>query len=221
MGKLLFKADKKYTFSDYFELVNSTEEIAAAFGYAFATQRLTWPSVTALDPQAMLKWQADFYTILTQVTLNSEMAKRDFMIAPILWGIVLQIQAKINVEYFLDIDDKLSGSLDYLLRLEQALIVIEAKKGDLDKGFNQLLVEMIALDKYESAVAPERLYGAVSIGELWRFGVLEREARTIYKDLHTYRVPEDMEQVFLIILGILQKPGQSITTGSNAFYKVT
>jgi len=27
--------------------------------------------------------------------------------------------------------------------------VIEAKKGDMDKGFNQLTAEMIALDMYE------------------------------------------------------------------------
>lgn len=49
----------------------------------------------------------------------------------------------------LDVSDKLSGSLDYLLRSTQELIVIEAKKKDVDSGFNQLAAEMIALDKYD------------------------------------------------------------------------
>ncbi|MDM8523099.1 hypothetical protein QUF80_06985 [Desulfococcaceae bacterium HSG8] len=184
---------------------NPTEEIASEFGYSFDTKILDLPVAKKTDQKEIMKWQENFYEILPKITLNSEMAKREFMIAPVLWGIIRHVKAKINVEYPIEIDDKLGGSLDYLIRSEQELIVIEAKKGDLDKGFNQLTAEMIALDKYEEEGSPELLYGAVSIGELWRFGVLERKAKNIYKDLHTYRVPEDMENVFTIILGILQK----------------
>ena len=134
------------------------------------------------------------------------MAKRDFMIAPVLWGIICHVNAKIKVEYPIEVDNKLGGSLDYLIHSNQEIIVIEAKKGDLDKGFNQLTAELIALDKYEEKKEePETIYGAVSIGELWRFGILDRIRKNIYKDLHTYRIPEDIEKVFLIILGILQK----------------
>ncbi len=205
MGKSIFKKDKKYTFTDYFDMNNPTEEIAFEFGYSFDTKILDLPVAKKVDREEIMKWQENFYEILPKITLNSEMAKREFMIAPVLWGIIRHVKAKINVEYPIEIDDKLGGSLDYLIRSGQELIVIEAKKGDLDKGFNQLTAEMIALDKYEEEGSPELLYGAVSIGELWRFGVLERKAKNIYKDLHTYRVPEDMEKVFIIILGILQK----------------
>jgi hypothetical protein len=40
-------------------------------------------------------------------------------------------------------------ALDYLIRSNQELLIIEAKKGDLDKGFNQLSAQLIALDKYD------------------------------------------------------------------------
>ncbi len=210
MGKLIFKKNKKYTFSDYFDLNNPTEEIASEFGYSFDTKILDLPAAKELDRDEIKKWQENFYEILPKITLNSEMAKREFMIAPVLWGIIRHVKAKINVEYPIEIDDKLGGSLDYLIRSDQELIVIEAKKGDLDKGFNQLTAEMIALDKYldkyEEKGSPELIYGAVSIGELWRFAVLERKTKSIKKDLHTYRIPEDIEKIFLIILGILQKP---------------
>jgi hypothetical protein len=53
------------------------------------------------------------------------------------------------VEYPIEINDRLGGSLNYLIRSNQDLIVVEAKKGDLDKGFNQLAAELIALDQYE------------------------------------------------------------------------
>jgi len=75
----------------------------------------------------------------------------------------------------------------------------------MDKGFNQLTAEMIALDMYEERELPDSLYGAVSIGELWRFGILDKKEKSVYRDLHTYRVPEDIEKVFLATLGILQK----------------
>lgn len=204
MSKSIFKEDKKYTFSDYFDLSNPTEEIANAFGYSFTTKALDLPVSTDMDKNVIVTLQQDFYEILPKVTLNSEIAKRDFMIAPILWVIIRYAKAKINVEYQIDIDHRLSGSLDYLIRSNQEIIIIEAKKGDLDKGFNQLTAEMIALDMYEQTGVPGSLYGAVSIGELWRFGILDRTGKNIYRDLHTYRVPEDIEKVFMVILGILR-----------------
>jgi hypothetical protein len=208
MGKLIFKEEKKYTFSDYFDFSNPTEEIANEFGYSFKTKILDLPVATDTDKNVIVALQEKFYEILPKITLNSEMAKRDFMIAPVLWEIIRHAQAKINVEYQIEIDNRLSGSLDYLIRSNQKIIVIEAKKGDIDKGFNQLTAEMIALDMYEEEGLPGSLYGAVSIGELWRFGILDREDKSIYRDLHTYRVPEDIEKVFLVILGILQKPNE-------------
>jgi len=86
---------------------------------------------------------------------------------------------------------------------------LKRKKGDLEKGFNQLIAELIAMDKYQrDNASPKFLYGAVSIGELWRFGILNREAKNILRDLHSYRVPEDIEDIFSIIVGILKKPSR-------------
>ena len=149
--------------------------------------------------------KAVFYENLPKISLNSEMAKRDFMIVPLLWEIIRYVNAKIHVEYPIEVDDKLGGMLDYLICSQQELIVIEAKKGDIDKGFNQLLAELIAMDKYQhDNESPAFLYGVVSIGELWRFGILKRKEKHILRDLHTYRVPEDIEEIFAIIVGILK-----------------
>ena len=189
---ITFKENKKYTFSDYFDWNVPTEEIAMSFGYQFTTKILALPQANQPDLTEIKQLQAHFYEVLPKISLNSEMAKRDFMIAPILWAVIRHVNAKINVEYALDIDEKLSGSLDYFLFSQQDLIVIEAKKGDLDKGFNQLTAELIALDKSLDKQPAAFIYGAVSIGELWRFALLDRNQQHIYKDLHTYRVPEDI-----------------------------
>ena len=141
--------------------------------------------------------------MIPKVSLNSEIAKRELLVAPVLHNIVRNLDAKLHVEYAIDVDDKLSGSIDYLLRAAHELIVIEAKKGDLERGFNQLAVEMIALAKYEADDTPELLYGAITIGEVWRFAVLDKATKSLAKDVHTYRFPEDLANIFAILNGIL------------------
>jgi hypothetical protein len=101
------------------------------------------------------------------------------------------------------LNDKLSGLVDYLIRSKQNLIVIEAKKGDLDKWFNQLAIEMIALDQYEEC-GLLNFYGAVTVGDSWKFAILQRQEKRIIKDIHSYRIPEDIEDVYSILKGILE-----------------
>ena len=203
MKKPILMEGKKYTFSDYFELNNPTEEIVEELGYSFSHAVINLPQSKDYKVDDIKKLQDTFYTILPRITINSEIAKRDFLIAPILVEIVRNTESKINVEYAIEIDSRLSGSLDYLIRLKQELIVIEAKRGDLDRGFNQLSAELIALDKYEENKVSNRLYGAITIGDVWRFGILERKKRHIIKDINSFTIPGDLEKVFSILLGIL------------------
>jgi len=111
-----------------FKARNPPEEIANAFGYQFETQILDFANAKGFENSDIKKLQAVFYENLPKISLNSEMAKRDFMIAPLLWEIIRHVKAKINVEYPIEIDEKLGGMLDYLIRSEQEIIVIEAKK---------------------------------------------------------------------------------------------
>lgn len=66
----------------------------------------------------------------------------------------------------------------------------------------QLVTELIALDKLEE---PEQtiLYGAVSIGDDWRFARLNRAGKKITEDIKLYRVPEEIEILFGILFGLL------------------
>ncbi|CAN2039882.1 Type I restriction enzyme R protein N-terminal domain-containing protein [Candidatus Magnetomoraceae bacterium gMMP-15] len=206
MNKSIFKQDKKYTFSDYFEMRNPTEEIVKEFGYSLLVKELNLAINKEIEKGIIERLQNSYYELLPKITINSEIAKREFMIAPLLYEVIRRIDAKLNIEYPIDIDDKLSGSLDYLIRSDQELIIIKAKRGDLDRGFNQLAVQLIALDKYEEYEENESsnfLYGAITIGEVWRFALLNRKEKNIIKDIHTLRFPEDTEEIFGILNGIL------------------
>ncbi len=199
----IFKEWKKYTFSDYFELGNPTEEIVAALGYALITKAVALPRSHAVSQENADRISTTYYALLPKVSLSSETAKREVMIAPVLHSVVQAVNAKLNIEYPVEVNDKLSGTIDYLFRAPHDLIVIEAKNGDLERGFNQLAAEMIAMDKYEEPSAMKNIYGAITIGEVWRFAVLEREGKQLLKDVHTFRFPEDLSEIFSILSGML------------------
>jgi hypothetical protein len=199
----IFKEGKKYTFSDYFELGNPTEEIVASLGYALITKAVALPRSHAVSQENTDRISSTYYALLPKVSLSSETAKREVMIAPVLHSVIQAANAKLNIEYPVEVNDKLSGTIDYLFRAPQNLIVIEAKKGDLERGFNQLAAEMIAMDKYEEPSAMKNIYGAITIGEVWRFAVLERKDKRLLKDVHTFRFPEDISEIFSILSGML------------------
>jgi hypothetical protein len=205
MTRNIFKEGKKYTFSDYYEMGNPVDEIVSGLGYLFSVQEIIFPADTEIDKELIENLRSSYYSVIPKISVGSEAAKRELMIAPVLHSVLRTADARLNVEYSLDVNDRLSGVIDYLFRSEQQLIVIEAKKGDLEKGFNQLAAEMIAVDVFNENDSPAVIYGAVSIGEVWRFAVLERAVKRIVKDVHTFRFPEDLEDIFAILKGILNK----------------
>lgn len=203
MTRSIFISGKKYTFSDYFDFNIPAEEVVQELGYSLTIQDIQLPTSTAVDPAIVKRLQSMYYDLLPKVSINSESAKREFLIAPLLHELVRTADVKLNVEYPLNIDEHLSGSVDYLLRASQELVIVEAKRGDLERGFTQLAAELIALDRMERNDSPAVLYGAITIGEVWRFALLERETKTIVKSVHTFRYPEDVAEILAILQGII------------------
>ncbi|OQY58196.1 MAG: hypothetical protein B6245_13115 [Desulfobacteraceae bacterium 4572_88] len=202
MKKSVLNKGKKYTFSDYFELNNPTKEILREFGYEYDFKELNLPE-TKMEIRSLEKLRNTYVRKLPFISLNSETAKREFYISPLLLEILDYLNAEINVEYPLDAGENLSGTIDYLIKYSSNILIVEAKKGDLEKGFNQLAIELIAMDKYEES-PPRILYGAVTLGDIWRFGILLREEKQLKKDMNAYVIPSDLERLLAILLGILE-----------------
>jgi hypothetical protein len=70
-------------------------------------------------------------------------------------------------------------------------------------GGTQLAIELIALDKWTKSTY-ELIYGAVTNGEDWRFGVYNRPNRQVIQDQKRYQVPEDLLMLVKILVGIIQ-----------------
>lgn len=201
MHKSILDPTKSYTFSDYFNLAYSTRDVVAEFGFEYRLEKITLPT-HAIDHLKLDRLRETFYRKLPHISLNSEAAKREFFISPLLLELLDYVEANIDIEYPLSVDQQLKGNIDYVIRSTRDLIIIEAKNADMERGFTQLAVELIGMDR-DLNEKTGFLYGAVTVGDVWRFGVLDRDNRLILKDMAAFVVPADLEKLFAVFLGIL------------------
>ena len=204
MHKQILQQDRSYTFSDYFNLSYPTKEIVAEFGYTYELRKLALPQGTLTESLETLK--ASLYKKLPRISLTSEAAKREVLVAPILLELMDYVDLNLDIEYPVYVNERLKGNVDYLLRSTQEFVVVEAKNADMEKGFSQLAVELIAIEQYLEEYQQPVLYGAVTVGNIWQFGLLERESKRICKDIDVFRIPSDMDELFNVLLGILTPP---------------
>ncbi len=197
----IIQADQSYSFSDYFKLNFAPQDILAYFDATLQRRSLKLPQYDGeLDRLTELKGRIE--ESLPRLSLTSEMARREFLIAPVLTDVLHYTEAQLDVEYPVAVSNQLKGSLDYLLQNQQTFLVIEAKNEDLERGFVQLAIELIALDQWIESDQPV-LQGAISTGNVWQFGQLDRQSRQVTQDLDLYRVPADVEELLRVLIKAL------------------
>ncbi|MBC7798744.1 MAG: hypothetical protein H7Z37_17895 [Pyrinomonadaceae bacterium] len=204
MRKIL-NPDLSYTFRDYFLMSSNilTQDIIAEFGYGFEEKKLSLPrSQSELQHFAAL--QDRIFRTKKTLGLSNESARREGLVAPILLDTAFYSNSFARIEYQIEVTPQLKGILDYYLRNETALLVVEAKDSDLRRGFTQLAVELIAFD-VANETEQSVLYGAVTTGEEWRFGKLERQSKIVTQDENFYFVPQDLEEISRILVGIMEQ----------------
>jgi hypothetical protein len=125
--------------------------------------------------------------------LGTEKVRSELIIAPLLFEIRELLDRQIGLfsgtDFTIDIDAGLNGVCDFLLTRSTneliieapAIIIIEAKKGELNAGWGQCTAEMIAAQKFNSANGQEvpTIYGSVTTGTQWQFLKLTGKDLTI------------------------------------------
>ncbi|MDV3353116.1 hypothetical protein SPB21_31990 [Leptothoe sp. ISB3NOV94-8A] len=198
----VLKPDQSYTFSKIFELKIPADELAQELGYTLSRKRLDLPRFPGgLDRIQELCDRIE--EILPYVNLASETSRREVLISRVVSELVHYTKAQLRIEYPIKVSTQLQGYLDYLLRTQTELLVIEAKRQDLDYGFTQLVAEMIALDQWEKTPEQSILLGAITTGTVWQFGQLDRNTKHIEQGLDSYRAPEDLDDLMRILVAAL------------------
>lgn len=195
--------NRTYTFSKYFDLPFSPEDILADLGCTLERTDLENLPYTRCELNWLPELAESMRRRLKRVNTTTEQARREALIFPLIDRICDFLDYSINIEYAVSVSNWLKGSFDYYIPSPSNFLIIEAKQSDLTKGFTQLAVELIALDRWVESESPI-LYGAVSTGEIWRFGLYDRSAHHVVEYLPLHRVPQDVEFVTRTIIGILQ-----------------
>jgi len=117
------------------------------------------------------------------VVFNSEYAICESIIHPVLVELWRLYADKLLLwsHQALNYNDNLSGIPDYMVAQRSArgkvilekpyLIIVEARKDNFEEGWGQCLAELVAAQKMNSD-ENSRLFGIVSNGKLWEFGLL-------------------------------------------------
>ncbi|BBC27106.1 hypothetical protein [Pseudanabaena sp. ABRG5-3] len=198
MSKIL-QAGQSYTFSKLFELKVEVDDLVNEFGYTLQRLELLLQQYEG-ELDRISDTQNRISEILPYVNLANEATRREVLIAPVVTDLVHYTRSQLRIEYQIKVSEHLQGYFDYLLRNQAWIIVIEAKHEDLYNGFTQLATELIALDQWDKAPECDRLFGAVTTGSVWQFGLLHRQTKLIQQDLNLYRVPNDFETVMRILV---------------------
>jgi len=132
------------------------------------------------------------------VALPSEKAKSELLISPILVEVrkllLHQVSLFSGQEFTVNAEVGLSGVCDFLisrspeqLEIESpVVVVVEAKKADINSGIGQCMAEMVAAQLFnqQAGAEPQPVYGCVSSGLLWRF--LRLEEKQMMVDMKDY-----------------------------------
>ena len=162
-----------YTFSKIFELKLIAQDLAAEFGYTLTRKRLSLPQYQG-ELDRIRELQNRIEETLPYVNLSTETARREILVSPIILDLIHYTKAEVRIEYSIKVTEQLQGYLDYFLQQHNQLLIIEAKKEDLDFGFTQLAAQLIALDQWEVDNPTDHILGAVTTGKIWEFGLLDR-----------------------------------------------
>jgi hypothetical protein len=150
------------------------------------------------------------------IAINTEKARSEMIIAPVLWDIRRQCKTPISLfsgsEFSIDPEKGLTGVCDFILSKssEQLLIsspvvtLVEAKNENLKNGLAQCIAEMVAaqiFNEQENNPIPA-IYGVVTSGTLWRF--LQLIQTDVYIDLSEYHIKTELPTILGILLHALE-----------------
>lgn len=196
---------QRYTYRQYFDLKIDAIDLAQYFGYRFVKAPLELQEYVGELGDDITNITTKVNRVLPRLVNLNEQIKREMLVAPVIESVIHWGDAQLRAEYDVNVSFQLQGTVDYLIsagNLAQVLVV-EAKRDDLDYGVSQLIAEMIALDQWERSPSVEQqgyILGALTIGTLWQFAWLDRHTKLITQGLEGYRVPQELEKIMRILV---------------------
>ena len=169
--------------------------------------------IESVEPSDLLKQILEDYIPLA-TAINTEKARSEMMIAPILLEVRRQLESQISLfsgtEFNVEPEQGLAGFCDFIISgsREQffiaapAVLITEAKNENIKADLGQCVASMIAAQRFNQKAGNEIpiIYGATTSGTLWRFITLE--GKTVHIDSIEYYIRE-VNQILGILMGAI------------------
>ena len=154
------------------------------------------------------------YTVPLAISSNTEKARSEMIIAPILIELRKQLNSEISffsgIDFTIDTEKGLNGNCDFLISRSPELlivtapvvIIVEAKKENINGGLGQCVAEMLAARIFNEREGNQisTIYGAVTSGTNWRF--LKLKEQVIEIDLTEYYL-RDVNKILGILASVI------------------
>jgi hypothetical protein len=162
--------------------------------------RRLFPDVLPVEPDELLRQELEEGLPLV-FARGSEKARSEWIISPVLTAVRRLLNRQISLfsgeDFTVDPNIGLNGICDFLIsksptQLEiqtPVLVIIEAKKENLNGGLGQCIAEMVAAQKFNATnnMNIPRIFGSVTSGTGWKF--LELEGNSVRIDITEYPLP--------------------------------
>jgi len=157
------------------------------------------------------------YNVPLAVANNSEEARSEMIISPILIDLRRLLKERINlfsgIEFDVDSERGLNGICDFIISNSPEILfvsapvitLVEAKKENITAGLGQCVAEMLAARIFNERAGNEvsRIYGAVTTGSIWKFMKLEGSVISI--DLSEYYLKDVNKILGILAMGSLSQ----------------
>lgn len=157
------------------------------------------------------------YNVPLALASNSEKARSEMIISPILIDLRRQLKERINlfsgVEFDVDSARGLNGICDFIISDSPEILfvsapiitLVEAKKENINSGLGQCVAEMLAARIFNERTGNQisTIYGAVTTGSIWKF--IKLEGSVIYIDLTEYYLKDVNKILGILANGIISQ----------------
>jgi hypothetical protein len=158
------------------------------------------------------------YNVPLALASNSEKARSEMIISPILIDLRRQLKERINlfsgIEFDVDSERGLNGICDFIISYSPEILfvsapvitLVEAKKENITAGLGQCVAEMLAARIFNERTGNEvsTIYGAVTTGSIWKFMKLEGSVISI--DLTEYYLKDVNKILGILAMGAVSQP---------------
>ena len=157
------------------------------------------------------------YNVPLALASNSEKARSEMIISPILIDLRRQLKEKINlfsgIEFDVDSERGLNGICDFIISNSSEILfvsapiitLVEAKKENITAGLGQCVAEMLAARIFNERAGNEvsTVYGVVTTGSIWKFMKLDESIISI--DLTEYYLKDVNKILGILAMGLVSR----------------